>query len=65
MKINILKLKQIIKNSNFTMKDISLILNISERNLYNKFKNETVNIKELNKMCEVLNIKKEEIIEER
>ena len=45
------------------MKDIAVILNISERNLYYKLRNDGLTVGEVNAICRVLNLKFEDIEE--
>ena len=52
-----------IKKSSFEMKDIAVILNISERNLYYKLRNDGLTVGEVNAICRVLNLKFEDIEE--
>ena len=57
------KIREHIKKSSFEMKDIAVILNISERNLYYKLRNDGLNVGEVNAICRVLNLKIEDIEE--
>lgn len=57
------KIRKKIKESSFDMRDIALILNISERNLYYKIKNERLTIKEINVLCKILNLSIEDMKE--
>lgn len=57
------KIRKKIKESSFDMRDIALILNISERNLYYKIKNEKLTIKEINILCKILNLSIEDMKE--
>ena len=45
------------------MKDIAVILSISERNLYYKLRNDGLDVSEINTICRVLNLKLEDIEE--
>lgn len=62
-KIDIEKVRRAIKSSSFSMRDISVILNISERNLYYKFQMDSLEIKELNTIIELLNLDLQDLIE--
>ena len=57
------RIREHIKKSSFEMKDIAVILNISERNLYYKLRNDGLNVGEVNAICRVLNLKIEDIEE--
>ena len=57
------KIREHIKKSSFEMKDIAVILNISERNLYYKLRHDGLNVGEVNAICRVLNLKIEDIEE--
>ena len=57
------KIREHIKKSSFEMKDIAVILSISQRNLYYKLKNDRLTIGEVNAICRVLNLKLEDIEE--
>lgn len=63
MMISSEKIRKKIKESSFEMRDIALILNISERNLYYKLKNEKLTIKEINVLCKILNLDIEDMKE--
>lgn len=63
MKISLEKLRASIKFSSFSMQDIARVLDMSERNLYFKLKNETLRIDELNTIIRILNIDVNEIVE--
>ncbi|MBP3707070.1 MAG: helix-turn-helix domain-containing protein [Clostridia bacterium] len=62
MTINLNKLRKKIKDSSFKMIDISVILGVSERNLYYKL-NGSLTIEELNTICRILNIELEELLD--
>lgn len=57
------RIREEIKKSSFEMKDIAVILSISERNLYYKLKNDRLTVQEINTICRVLNLKFEDIEE--
>ena len=57
------RIREHIKKSSFEMKDIAVILNISERNLYYKLRNDGLTVGEVNAICRVLNLKFEDIEE--
>lgn len=57
------RIREEIKKSSFQMKDIAVILSISQRNLYYKLKNDRLTIGEVNAICRVLNLKLEDIEE--
>lgn len=57
MKIDIDKIRRLLKQSPFSMQEISKILGFSERNLYYKLKRETLTIRELNLLINLLNIR--------
>lgn len=57
------RIREEIKKSSFEMKDIAVILSISERNLYYKLKNDRLTVAEVNAICRVLNLKFEDIEE--
>ena len=61
-KIDCEKIRWAIKCSPFLFEDIARILGISERNLYYKLKTETLRIKELNTIIELLNIDMKDIL---
>lgn len=63
MMISSEKIRKKIKESSFEMRDIALVLNISERNLYYKLKNEKLTIKEINVLCKILNLSIEDMKE--
>lgn len=63
MMISSEKIRKKIKESSFEMRDIALVLNISERNLYYKLKNEKLTIKEINVLCKILNLDIEDMKE--
>lgn len=63
MMISSEKIRKKIKESSFEMRDIALVLNISERNLYYKLKNERLTIKEINVLCKILNLSIEDMKE--
>ena len=57
------RIREEIKKSSFEMKDIAVILSISQRNLYYKLKNDRLTVAEVNTICRVLNLKFEDIEE--
>ena len=57
------RIREHIKKSSFEMKDIAVILDVSERNLYYKLKNDRLTVAEVNAICRVLNLKLEDIEE--
>ena len=57
------RIREHIKKSSFEMKDIAVILSISERNLYYKLRNDGLDVSEINTICRVLNLKLEDIEE--
>ena len=57
------RIREEIKKSSFEMKDIAVILSISQRNLYYKLKNDRLTVAEVNAICRVLNLKFEDIEE--
>lgn len=63
MMISSEKIRKKIKESSFEMRDIALVLSISERNLYYKLKNEKLTIKEINVLCKILNLSIEDMKE--
>ena len=63
MMISSEKIRKKIKESSFEMRDIALVLNNSERNLYYKLKNEKLTIKEINVLCKILNLDIEDMKE--
>lgn len=61
-KIDIERVRRAIKGSSFSMQDISVILNISERNLYYKLQTSSLRIDELNTIIELLNLNIQDIL---
>ena len=57
------RIREHIKKSSFEMKDIAVILDVSERNLYYKLKNDGLTVQEINILIRVLNLKLEDIEE--
>ena len=57
------RIREEIKKSSFEMKDIAVILSISERNLYYKLKNDRLTVGEVNTICRILNLKLDDIEE--
>ena len=57
------RIREHIKKSSFEMKDIAVILDVSERNLYYKLKNDRLTVQEINVLLRVLNLKLSDIEE--
>ena len=57
------RIREHIKKSSFEMKDIAVILDVSERNLYYKLKNDGLTVQEINILIRVLNLKLKDIEE--
>ena len=55
------RIREHIKKSSFEMKDIAVILDVSERNLYYKLRNDGLTIQEINVLLRVLNLKLSDI----
>lgn len=55
-------IRRAIKRSPFLFEQIAQILEISERSLYHKLKNDTLRISELNIIMEVLNLNIKDIV---
>ena len=51
------KIREAIKQSCFSFQDIALLLGIHRATLFDKIKTERLNIKEVNEICRVLNLK--------